>query len=118
MRPCLQVVILLQDGDAGSDCGDNDDDGGDDDDGGGDGGGGDDDDAGGDDDAGDYGGDDDGGEGDHDGDDGNNGRNSATSVRQQAEKLRLFCRQFKQGPICIYLKQSCNRQRCQNGNFR
>ena len=44
MRPCLQVVILLQDGDAGSDCGDNDDDGGDDDDGGGDGGGGDDDD--------------------------------------------------------------------------
>ena len=39
----MQVVILLQDGDAGSDCGDNDDDGGDDDDGGGDGGGGDDD---------------------------------------------------------------------------
>ena len=60
MRPCLQVVILLQDGDAGSDCGDNDDDGGDDDDGGGDGGGGDDDDDGG----GDGGGGDDGGSGD------------------------------------------------------
>ena len=107
MRPCLQVVILLQDGDAGLDCGD-DDGAGDDDDNGGD-----DDDGSGDDD----GGDDNGGD-DDDGDDGNNGRNSATSVRQRAEKLRLFCRQFKQGPICIYLKQSCNRQRCQNQNCR
>ena len=90
MRPCLQVVILLQNGDAGLDCGHDDGAGDDDDDGG----------------------------GDHDGDDGNNGKNSATSVRQRAEKLRLFCRQFKGGPICIYLKQSYHRQRCQNGNFR
>ena len=96
MRPCLQVVILLQNGDAGLDCGHDDGTGDDDDDGG----------------------DDDGGGGDHDGDDGNNGKNSATSVRQRAEKLRLFCRQFKGGPICIYLKQSYHRQRCQNGNFR